>query len=722
MARGTHPWIVVLIVSLAAVSGCARSPEAKKAQHLERGDRYFAKEQYRDALLHYRGALRIEPTNLHATRQLGLSHYHLGEYVQAYSGLTRARDMEPENRTVRLKLGTIYALAQDPDKAREEALFVLEKEPKNREALAILAGAAQTPKDVDAAVQRLEAVREEFRGHAQIHLALGILYGRKGNAAAAERAFKDAVAADPKSPETRITLGNFYLGRRDPEQAEREFKMAAELAPHGSWARIKLADFYFRAGKAEEGRRLLEETTSKAPDFWPAWRRLAEIAFDERRYDDSIKALEVVLKKNPDDVSGRLLRGRIHLAKNEFPQAIQAFQEVLRQEPSLVQARHELAVAYLQSGNPQQARAELKLATTADPSAIEPPLRLAELDIQAGAIQPAIEALQRLVSKHPAEVRAYVLLGRAYLIKNDPRSATEVYRRITAVAPRDPRGPYLVGVALRAQGKTADARKEFEASLALRPDYPGPLVQIVGMALAEKRVDLAVDRVKKQIALVPGSAPFHYLLGRAYEANRETKLAEQTYVKALELEPGLMEAYIDLARLYAGGGQLDLALAKLEDAPKSAVTHTLIGSLHQQRGDIPKAQSAYEKALALNPRFIPAANNLAVLYSEHGGDQAKEKALQLAQLAREAAPEEPHIADTLGWILYKRGVYHRSLALLQESADKLAGNPEVQYHLGMAAQKAGDLTIARKALTTAVGSPGAFAGKDEARLALDGLK
>ena len=58
---------------------------------------------------------------------------------------------------------------------------------------------------------------------------------------------------------------------------------------------------------------------------------------------------------------------------------------------------------------------------------------------------------------------------------------------------------------------------------------------------------------------------------------------------------------------------------------------------------------AYERILAENPRFAPAANNLAYLLSETGGD--KERALQLAHVAKEAAPDEPHISDTLGWIV-----------------------------------------------------------------------
>ena len=69
------------------------------------------------------------------------------------------------------------------------------------------------------------------------------------------------------------------------------------------------------------------------------------------------------------------------------------------------------------------------------------------------------------------------------------------------------------------------------------------------------------------------------------------------------------------------------------------------GTIHEQRDDIPKARESYEKALALNPRFAPAANNLAWILSEHGGD--RDRALALAQTAKEQAPEDPRVSDTL---------------------------------------------------------------------------
>lgn len=81
--------------------------------------------------------------------------------------------------------------------------------------------------------------------------------------------------------------------------------------------------------------------------------------------------------------------------------------------------------------------------------------------------------------------------------------------------------------------------------------------------------------------------------------------------------------------------------------------------------------------------------------------------------ARKISPKVlPHVSDTLGWILYRRGIHQRALALLRESASRSPDSPMVQSHLRMAALKTGDKEPARKALAVAAKSPVGFAGKE----------
>src|SRR5215468_9612228 len=125
MARHKHGCTVLLVVGLLIVAGCSRSPEAQKARYLERGDKYVAREQYREAILEYRNVIRLDPANARATKQLGLAHYQLGELGQAFRYLLKAQETSPEDSDVRLKLGGIYLLGGKVREAREEANAIL---------------------------------------------------------------------------------------------------------------------------------------------------------------------------------------------------------------------------------------------------------------------------------------------------------------------------------------------------------------------------------------------------------------------------------------------------------------------------------------------------------------------------------------------------------------------------------------------------------------------
>jgi tetratricopeptide (TPR) repeat protein len=142
----------------------------------------------------------------------------------------------------------------------------------------------------------------------------------------------------------------------------------------------------------------------------------------------------------------------------------------------------------------------------------------------------------------------------------------------------------------------------------------------------------------------------------------------------------------------------------------------IIGVIQDQQKKYPAARDAYEKLLIVNPKFGPALNNLAYLYSEHL-DQL-DKAGELAQRARDVLPTDPSTADTLGWILYHQHQYPRAATLLQENADKLPNEPEAQFHLGMTSYMMGQEEPARAALERALQLSQAFPGSDEARHSL----
>src|SRR5215470_12610487 len=157
MRSRVRRWASLLLVILVVTTACARTPEARKARYLESGDRYFKKEQYREAVIEYRNVLRIDPNQPHAIAQLGLAHYQLGELGQSIPFLLWARQLTPDDAEVRLKLGMIYLLARKPQEAAQEAQAILAKNPESLDALVLLADAADSPEAVTATLGRFDA-------------------------------------------------------------------------------------------------------------------------------------------------------------------------------------------------------------------------------------------------------------------------------------------------------------------------------------------------------------------------------------------------------------------------------------------------------------------------------------------------------------------------------------------------------------------------------------
>ena len=263
----------------------------------------------------------------------------------------------------------------------------------------------------------------------------------------------------------------------------------------------------------------------------------------------------------------------------------------------------------------------------------------------------------------------------------------------------------------------------FEDALSRKPTAIEPLTQIVQIKIAQGKSNEARERVTKQLEASPNNPLLYNVLGQLWMQEEDTGQAEIAFKKAIELDNSLLTSYTNLGQLYQQAGKMDQAMKKYEAVlakdPKALPAHMLLGIIHESQKEYEKAQEHYQESLKINPRFAPAANNLAWILAERGGNL--DSALSYAQTAREQKPDDPHIADTLGWIYYKKNAYLLAVNLLKESAEKLPKDPEVQYHYGMAQYKNGDSAGAKKTLQASLNLSQTFTGSEEARTTLAGL-
>ena len=185
--------------------------------------------------------------------------------------------------------------------------------------------------------------------------------------------------------------------------------------------------------------------------------------------------------------------------------------------------------------------------------------------------------------------------------------------------------------------------------------------------------------------------------------------------------PGKDEARRRLTLLAIPVGTANAAVrSELENylraTPNDPAALVRLAELQQRDGAIDQAVKTYEKVIADNPLYAPALRQLALLYGQRSTDDPK--AYDLATKARQAYPDDPEIAKTLGILNYRRGFYPQSLELLKEAAAKRKDDPDLLYYLGEVYHQLKQYTECKETLQRALASNLSPGLADNAKTAL----
>jgi tetratricopeptide (TPR) repeat protein len=715
-----HALVLVALTLLLAFGNSGCTAKMRKARHLERANRQFKAQAYDNAEIEYLNVLKLEPLNPESIAQLALMYFEQGRLGRVYAFLSKARELQPENLEVRIRLGQLFLASGRGKDAQAEAMYVLQKRPNDPDAPLLLAESVTDATQLTDVRNALEALPASSKNTAPVLTALGTLELRQRKPADAIALFERALAADPKHAAAHVALGTVYAAQNDQVRAEKAFAAGAAHSPIRSPKRIHYARYKMVMRQFDSAKADLRDIVTKAPDFLTAWLLLAEIELTQQNYDDAAADITKVLGRDPLHPDASLLSGRISLAKGDFDKAIADLSKATATYSRSAGHLHLLGRAYAAKGDLGKAVASLNQAIAAVPNYAPAILSLAEINLRQNNPGAAVAALQQLIQKQPALVEARLLLGNAYTIQRKYDDAVIVYQQLQQTFPQNAQIPFLIGMVQVEQGKLPAAAQSFERALEIKPDFTPALEQIVNIDLRKRDYVAARARVNAYIKKNPNAAGGYLVLAKSYIDENDTANAEAAFQKAIALQPQETEPYFLLARLYLRTKQQDKAIANLQlvakNDPKNAQARLMIGVLYAQQENYAAARDAYESVLAINPKLSAALNNLAYLYSERFNEPGK--AFELAQRARDLLPGEPHAADTLGWILYKRKDYAWALSLLAEAADKLPGSADIQYHVGMAHYMLGEEQPARAALERALKLNAEFAGANDAKRAL----
>jgi tetratricopeptide (TPR) repeat protein len=171
------------------------------------------------ALDHTRKALELEPEHAHAHAALGFALGHLkGDIEGAMRCLEKAQTMDPEMHWVGLYRSVFWCLLDEPDRATNEAELALSLAPQDAlhpYALGLAGHAALYNRQLEPAIDRLEASWRHHRHHSPTLRALVIAHQMQGHHPLARFFLRELLSLEP-----RLTARN-YLGRNRAGHARR---------------------------------------------------------------------------------------------------------------------------------------------------------------------------------------------------------------------------------------------------------------------------------------------------------------------------------------------------------------------------------------------------------------------------------------------------------------------------------------------------------------------
>jgi len=213
------------------------------------------------------------------------------------------------------------------------------------------------------------------------------------------------------------------------------------------------------------------------------------------------------------------------------------------------------------------------------------------------------------------------------------------------------------------------------------------------------------------------------LIGQLFEDMEQPELAAETYGRIPEDDVFGMAAAMGQAQVLETLGQLDDAIAILEDLveqnPDSIAAAQVLGDFLRRDGRFGAAAEAYDQALArMDDRGVEPDWRVyfsrAVSHEREGQwDQAEEdfraalaidsdqptvlnylgyslverqekldEALDMIERAVEGEPDSGYIVDSLGWALYRMGRYDDAVPHMERAVELMPTDPILNDHLG----------------------------------------
>lgn len=494
--------------------------------------------------------------------------------------------------------------------------------------------------EVDAALIEIRNALQKNPSDGEAHLLLAHILADQGDGAAAEKEIQkarqlgvDRIRVDAALAKALLATGQFQrlldevqpaegqkgeawadvlaarvtaqLALRQVEPARADLNRLSKTMPKSVGALLGAARFAFLSMDSGRALALVEQALAKAPRRLEVWMLKADLLHRQGKLDDALVAYEQAAQAIPGSAIPRLAAARVLIDTGRFDAAQKQIDQVLRFSPNLSFANHIQALLYFNQKDYAKAQEFAQRTLKLAPDYLPADYLLGQIEIAQGALQQAEERFRRIVATFPQDLPARKLYATTLVRMKESERALEVLTPALKQAPEDPELLSLAGEAYTLAGKFAEANGYMERAAA---------------AQEKKRAEALLS------------------LGLRYVAGGEAERGIAELQEASGLDEVGVRADFTLALIHLRRKEFDEALQAAQNLEKKRPTNplpfNLAGAAYLGKGDKAAARASFERALALDAGFLPAAENLARLDLEQGQPEAAKQRIE-AVLAKD---------------------------------------------------------------------------------------
>jgi putative PEP-CTERM system TPR-repeat lipoprotein len=473
-------------------------------------------------------------------------------------------------------------------------------------------------KDYKSAEIQLKNALQQQPDLAEARYLLGLALMETGDYASAEKEFRRAIDNRYSPAAAYPQLARALALQGDPRKVITELGgVRPDDAGARAAVRTQVGYAHLALGQAKEAREAFAAALADKPGDPLARIGEARLAAADGKLDAAMKVVDELLARSPGLPEALMLKAEIHGARREPDAAIAAMREVVKVQPLNATARFSIAMMLIDARKYDEAAAEIEAMRKAVPQDVRSRYLEAVLAFQQRAPAKARESIQQVLKVAPDHGPSLVVAGATEYQLGAFVAAEDYLRRGLARNPQNTYARSLLAATYLRLGKPDKAEEVIEPGLRQAPNDP-QLLRVAGeAALSHNDPKKAREYYERAAAVSKSDASVRARLGQVKFAAGDTEGGLRDLESAAEMDPGGMQADLAIISAHLSKREFDKALAiadrLAQKQPKSPLPPTIRGGILGAKGDRKGARASFEKALELQPDYLPAARNLARL-------------------------------------------------------------------------------------------------------------